>query len=303
MELENLIKNLKIPKEKIKYNEPMSRHTTFKIGGPAECLIKIDNISDLKEILKFAKENKINVTIIGNGSNILVLDNGIKGITLEIKLEKLEINKKNQKVEIKVGSGEKLGKLSQICLKEEISGLEELSSIPGTIGGAIVMNAGAHGKEMKDIVKLVKCVDYDGNEKIFKSEELKLEYRTSIFKKEKYIITEVILELEKGNKEEIKRKMDGYIKYRKENQPIKYPSAGSTFKRGENFITAQLIDKAGLKGYSIGDATISTKHSGFIINKGNAKAKDVLELIEYIKDTVYEKFNKKIELEIEIVGE
>ncbi len=165
------------------------------------------------------------------------------------------------------------------------------------------MNAGAHGKEIKDILKSVKCLDYDGNEKNFTSGELEFGYRTSIFKKEKYIILEAKLELCKGNQEEIKQKMDKYKSYRKEKQPIEYPSAGSTFKRGEDFITSKLIEEAGLKGFCIGDAMISTKHSGFVINKGNATAKEVLELIEQVKDTIYKKFKKKIELEIEIVGE
>lgn len=303
MEIEEQIKNLKISKDKIFYHEPMKKHTTFKIGGPAECLIKIDNIEDIKEILKFANQNNISITIIGNGSNLLVLDQGIKGITLMMKLGKIDIQEKDEVVQITVGAGEKLGKLAQICLQKEIAGLEELSGIPGTIGGAVRMNAGAHGREMKDIVKKVKCLDYQGKEKEFTKEELEFDYRSSIFKKEKYIITEITLELHKGKKEEIKAKMDEYVAYRREKQPIEYPSAGSTFKRGNNFITAKLIDEAGLKGYAIGDAQVSTKHSGFVINKGEATAKDVLTLVEYIKDKIYEKFNKEIELEIEVIGE
>ena len=165
------------------------------------------------------------------------------------------------------------------------------------------MNAGAHGKEMKDIVKVVKGMDRQGKEKEWKKEELAFAYRSSIFKKSEDMITQVVLELQKGKKEEIKAKMDEYGKYRKEKQPIESPSAGSTFKRGNDFITAQLIDEAGLKGYKIGDAMVSTKHSGFIVNEGKATAKDVLELIAYIKEKVYEKFQKKIELEIEIIGE
>lgn len=303
MEIEKQIKNLKIPKEKIVYHEPMKKHTTFKIGGPAECFIKIESIKDLKEVLNFANQNNVPITIIGNGSNILVLDNGIQGITLMIKIEKIDIQEKKEKIQITVGAGEKLGKLAQICLQKEIAGLEELSGIPGTIGGAVRMNAGAHGKEMKDIVKNVKCIDYQGNEKEFVNEELEFDYRSSIFKKEKYIITEVTLELQKGTKEEIKAKMEEYATYRREKQPIEYLSAGSTFKRGNDFITAKLIDEAGLKGYAIGDAEVSTKHAGFVVNKGNATAKDVLELVKYIKEKVYEKFNKKIELEIEVIGE
>lgn len=302
MGIESQIKNLKIPKSKILYQEPMKKHTTFKIGGPAESLIKIDNLEELKEVLEVANQNDIPITIMGNGSNVLVLDQGIPGITLMIKLEKIEIQVEDEKIQITVGAGEKLGKLAQICLQNEITGLEELSGIPGTIGGAVRMNAGAHGREMKDIVKTVKCIDYQGKEKEFTNQELEFDYRSSIFKKEKYIITEVTLALEKGQKEKIKAKMDEYATYRKEKQPIEYPSAGSTFKRGNDFITAKLIDEAGLKGYAIGDAEVSTKHSGFIINKGDATAEEVLALVEQIKDTVYKKFEKKIELEIEIIG-
>lgn len=302
MGIEEQLKDLKIAKENIQYQEQMAKHTTFKIGGPAECLIKIENVEDLKEILKIATQNNIPVTIIGNGSNVLILDKGIPGITLKINIEKIEKQEKENKIELTVGAGEKLGKLARMCLKEEIKGLEELSGIPGTIGGAVRMNAGAHGKEIKDLVKEVKCLDYQGKEKTFEAQELQFGYRTSRFKKEKYIITEVTLEMQKGKKEEIKAKMEEYASYRKEKQPIEYPNAGSTFKRGKDFITAKLIDEAGLKGYAIGDAVISTKHSGFVINKGNATAKEVLALVEYIKKTIEQKFGKKIELEIEIIG-
>ena len=294
--------NLTIPKDNILYNEDMKKHTTFKIGGPAECFIKIKTKEELKEILNIAKENKIPVTILGNGSNILVLDGGIEGITLIIQIEYIDIKPNGEKYKIYVGGGYKLSKLAQICLKNEISGFEELSGIPGTIGGAVSMNAGAHGKEMKDIVEKIKCVDINGNEKEFSNEEANFEYRKSIFKGNSYIVTEVVLNLEKGKYEEIKAKMSEYAQYRKTKQPIEYPSAGSTFKRGKDYITAKLIDDAGLKGYSIGDAVVSTKHSGFVINKGNASAKDVLDLVKYIKDTIEEKFNKQIELEIEVVG-
>ena len=305
MEIKQIIENanLSIPKDNILYNEDMKKHTTFKIGGPAECFIKIKTKEQLKEILVFAKENKIQITILGNGSNVLVLDGGIKGITLTIQIEYLDIKQNNEKYQVYIGGGYKLAKLAQYLLKNGISGFEELSGIPGTIGGAVSMNAGAHGKEMKDIVQKIKCVDINGNEKEFLNEEAEFGYRKSIFKGNSYIVTEVELNLQKGNKIEIKEKMDEYAKYRKEKQPIEYPSAGSTFKRGKDYITAKLIDEAGLKGYSIGGAVVSTKHSGFVINKGNATAKDVLELVKYIKDTIEDKFGKKIELEIEVVGE
>ena len=304
MNLKELIEksNLQIDKEKILYNEPMSKHTTFKIGGPAECFIKIDNIDDLKEIISFSRENKIQLIVVGNGSNLLVLDNGIKGITICIKLEGIELKEENDSYVLKVASGEKIGKVSRMMCSKEISGMEELLGIPGTIGGAIKMNAGAHGREMKDIVTKVTCMDYYGNIKEFSNEEMKFEYRKSLLKEEKYIVLEAELKLQKGKKEEIQEKIEKYSKYRKEKQPMEYPSAGSTFKRGSDFITAKLIDECGLKGYSIGDAEVSTKHSGFIINKGNATAKDVLDLIEYVKSEVYNKFGKVIELEIEVVG-
>ena len=303
LEIENQIKDLKIPESKILYQEPMRKYTTFKIGGLAECLIKIDSLDELKEILTFVNQNHLPLTIIGNGSNLLISDKGIKGITLMIKLEKIDMREKNDTIQITVGAGEKIGKLAQICLQNEITGLEELSGIPGTIGGAIRMNAGAHGKEMKDITKKVRCIDYQGKEIELANDELQFDYRDSRFKREKYIITEITLQLQKGKKEKIKAKMEEYATYRKEKQPMEYPSAGSTFKRGADFITAKLIDEAGLKGYRIGDAEVSTKHSGFIINKGNATAKDVLALVEHVKKTVYEKFQKKIELEIEVMGE
>lgn len=296
------IEKIGIPKEQIYINEPMKKHTTFQIGGVAECYIKIKKIEELKNILNYANTNKIPITILGNGSNVLVLDGGIEGITLEIQLNEITIKQENDEIFVNVGAGVKLGMLAQKMLQQEVTGLEEISGIPGTFGGAVVMNAGAHGKEMKDIVKYVKCLDYHGNEKTFLHDQLLFGYRTSLFKKEKYIITEVGLELAKGNKEEIKEKMQEYAKFRKEKQPIEYPSAGSTFKRGTDFITAKLIDEAGLKGYHIGDAEVSTKHAGFVINKGNATAKNVLQLVQEIQVQVRKKFDKEIELEIEVIG-
>lgn len=305
MELKEIIEksDLEIPKERILFNEPMKKYTTFKIGGPAECLIKIENVEELKKVLKLANENNVNITVIGNGSNVLVLDEGIKGITLIIKIEGYNFySLDNKKIIISVGAGEKIPKMGRIFLNNSLTGFEEISGIPGSFGGAVRMNAGANGKEMKDIVKSVKCVDYLGNEKVFSNSEMKFEYRRSILKYEKYIVTEVEMELEKGDKEQILAKMEKYSNSRKEKQPLEYPSAGSTFKRGEDFLTAKLIEEAGLKGLCVGEAEVSTKHSGFIINKGNAKAKDVLELVEKVKKEIYKKFDKKIELEIEVIG-
>ena len=218
MEIKDLIEksNLNINKEQIKYNEPMKNHTTFKIGGPADCYIIVKTKEELKEVLIFAKENNIPVTIVGNGSNLLVLDGGIEGIIVNIRLDNIEIKDKKENVEIKVDAGYKLTILGQKCMQNEIEGFEELSGIPGTIGGAIIMNAGAHGREMKDVVRSIKAFDYDGNEHVFANEEAEFGYRTSMFKNNKYIVTEVTLELKKGTKEEIKEKMDEFAKYRKE---------------------------------------------------------------------------------------
>ena len=287
-----------ISKDKIYINEPMSKHTSFKIGGPAEIFIKVNEIKDLQAILKISKENNAPITVIGNGSNVLVSDEGIKGIVVKIELEKLEIEEDGI---LKVGSGVKLAFLAQKCLKEELEGFEFASGIPGTIGGAIRMNAGAHGSEMKDIVKNITYMTRDGNIQIISNEEAKFEYRNSIFSQNDYIILEAEIQLRKGNPEEIKSKMDEYAKYRKEKQPIEYPSAGSTFKRGNDFITAKLIDECGLKGYQIGGAQVSEKHAGFIINKGSATAEDVKQLMKYVEEQVYNKFGKKIEAEIEII--
>ena len=290
-----------IPQENFYINEPMSKYTSFKIGGPAECFVKIKTVEQLKSILKYTNENDVKLTIIGNGSNILVSDDGIKGIVVKIEIDNLEIKIQDKKALITVGSGVKLGLLAQKCLKQEITGFEFASGIPGTIGGAIRMNAGAHGSEMKDIVKTVTYVDRNGEIHKIENNQAEFEYRKSLFSHNDYIIVETEIELEKGNTNEIKEKMTEYANFRKEKQPIEYPNAGSTFKRGTDFITAKLIDECGLKGYQIGGAQISEKHAGFIINKNNATAKDVIKLMEYTKEQVYEKFGKTIEAEIEIL--
>lgn len=304
MENKQILENLEkiISKERIKQNEPMKNHTSFKIGGPAEFYIKITSIKELQKILEFAKKEKIKITILGNGSNVLVSDSGIKGIVIRTNLKEIKIEQKEQnKIEITVDDATPIGFLAQKLLKEEITGFEEISGIPGTIGGAILMNAGAHGKEMKDIVTEITAIDYNGKIHKFTNEQAKFTYRNSIFSSGKYIILQAKIILEKGNAKEIKAKMDEYAQFRKEKQPIEYPSAGSTFKRGTDFITAKLIDDAGLKGYTIGGAKVSEKHAGFIINTGNATAQDVLDLAKYVTNKVYEKFGKKIEFEIKIV--
>jgi len=299
---EELQKNIKI--SEIKKDVDMSKSTSFRIGGKADLLIKVKDTQELKYIVKYSNHNKIPITVIGNGSNLLVRDKGIRGITIQMDFQKIEITKQeDEKVIIEVGSGVKLGMLAGILLKNSIKGFEFASGIPGTIGGATRMNAGAHGKEMKEIVQSTTYMDKDGNIKLLENEEMNFNYRNSRFKNTDEIIIEATIELEKGNPEEIKGLMEEYRNFRKEKQPIDMPSAGSTFKRGSDFMTAKLIDEAGLKGYKIGGAQVSEKHAGFIVNTGNATAEDVLNLIDYVIKVIYEKFNKVIELEVEVIGE
>ena len=248
--------------------------------------------------------HNIPLCIIGNGSNLLVSDKGIRGITLKVQIEFIEIEEKEDSVIVSVGAGNKIMALSQALKQKGITGFEELSSIPGTIGGANMMNAGAYGKEIKDILIETKCLNIENqNIEILKKEDQKLVYRGSIFEQGKYIILEAKFKLSKGDPYEIEEKLNKFQEQRKSKQPGEYPSAGSTFKRGEGYITAELIDKCGLKGYKIGGAEISEKHAGFIINKGNATSQDILDLIEYTKNKVFEKFGVEIEEEVRFIGE
>lgn len=296
--------NEKYPQMEIKKNEPMKAHTSFKIGGMADVFIKTNNIDEVRAVLEICDANNVPLYVIGNGSNLLVSDDGVRGVVLKICIDTIEIEKAEDKKEalVRVGSGVLLGKLAQILLKESIAGFEFASGIPGTIGGAISMNAGAYGTEFKDIVVETNVIDEKGNLVKLSNADQEFSYRSSIYKRKKYIVIDTLLKFTIANSQAvIKEKMDEYKRSRIEKQPLEFPSAGSTFKRGEDFITAKLIDECGLKGYKMGGAEVSTKHAGFIINSGNATCKDVLELVQYVKDTVYEKCGKKIELEIEVI--
>lgn len=287
--------------QKIIHNEPMRNHTSFKIGGNADLFVSVVNEDELKQVLNYAKLNNLPITIIGNGSNLLVSDNGIRGLVIKIDIQYLNIEDNKNDIIVRVGSGNKMMALGIQLKENEISGFEELSGIPGTIGGAIFMNAGAYGKEMKDIVISTKCMNKDCEIFELSNEEQNFEYRSSIFNQKEYIILETKLKLQKGNKDDIEQKMKEYLNKRKEKQPLEYPSAGSTFKRKEGIITAKLIDECGLKGYKIGGAMVSEKHAGFIVNTGNATAKDVIDLIKYVKDKVFEKYGVDIEEEIKLI--
>ena len=289
--------------KKIKQNELMKNHTSFKIGGAADLYIEVNTIEELMQAIEYAKTKKIPIYFIGNGSNLLVTDKGIRGLVVKIDIQNISIQKAENSVKVTVGAGYKMMALARELLNQEITGFEEFAGIPGTIGGAIYMNAGAYGKEMKDIVISTKCMDLDGKIFTLSNKEQEFTYRDSIFEKNNYIILETTLQLNNGIKSEIENKMTKLLKERKEKQPIGEPSAGSTFKRQEGIITAKLIDECGLKGYSIGGAKVSEKHAGFVVNSNNATAKDVLDLIKYIKEKVYEKYGIKIEEELRIIGE
>ena len=292
-----IIKN--IPKERVLKDEPMSKHTSLKIGGPADLFIKANNLEELKYIIKIAKENQIPLTIIGNGTNLLVKDKGIRGVTVKLDMDNISL--KDEVVEVE--SGVKLPVLAKKAYENSLSGLEFASGIPGTIGGAIKMNAGAYGGEFKDIVLETTYLDKCLNIKTISNKEHKFSYRYSIFDNTNDIILSTKLKLNKDKQENIKKKMEENSLKRKEKQPIDFPNAGSTFKRKSEYIPAQIIDKCGLKGYNIGDAYVSEKHAGFIVNKGNATAEEVIKLIEHIKKTIREKYEIELELEIKILGE
>lgn len=291
-----------INSKNISKDEPMSKHTSFKIGGIADYFIKITSTDELKFLLELSKKEKIPIQIVGNGTNLLVLESGIRGFVVKLEFNSFKIERNKNEAYITVQSGFPLSRLSKIALNEELEGLEFLSGIPGTIGGAIRMNAGAYGKEMKDIVITTKYMNYEGKIKKLNLKEHEFEYRNSVFSRNNFIILETTVRANFGNKEDITNKINEYSKSRIQNQPLEYPNAGSTFKRMDDAITAKLIDECGLKGYSIGDAQVSTKHAGFIINNGKATSDDVLQLIEYVKAKIKEKFNKELELEILILG-
>ena len=290
-----------IPKEDIYLNEPMSKHTTFKIGGNADIFVKLKSVEQIEKIIETARKIVVPLKFIGNGSNILVKDEGIRGVVAKICTSTYDFV---DKTTIRFDSGLLNANVARILLDHSLAGFEFASGIPGTLGGAVKMNAGAYGSEMKNIVVSTRYIDLDSDKieiKEINNGEHEFSYRHSIFSNKNAVIIDTTLRFQTGDKDEIEEKLCQNLDNRREKQPIDKPSAGSTFKRGEDFITAQLIDQCGLKGYTVGGAQVSEKHAGFVVNIGNATAKDVIELTEYVKKKVYEKFNKKIELEIEVL--
>ena len=284
----------------VRYDEPLKNHTTFKIGGNCIALIEPREVSDIVETIKICRENSIKFFVIGNGSNLLVPDEGYNGVIIKLKSEFSTIQVEGEY--LIVNSGAKLSEVYTVAYENSLTGFEFASGIPGTIGGAIYMNAGAYGGEMKDIVESVEVLDLDNFElRELKNEELEFSYRKSIIQRKNYIVTTIKLKLQKGNKEEINAVYEDLRERRNSKQPLNFGSAGSTFKRPEGHFASKLIEDAGLKGYHINDAWVSEKHSGFIVNKGNASFKEVMELIEYVQNVVFEKFGVKLETEVRIL--
>lgn len=292
-----------VPKENILKEEPMKKHTSFKIGGNADFFVIATESEEIKRILELSRRKNIPLTIIGNGTNILVKDEGIRGITLKLELKKMTKEVEEDKITYICESGLPLSLIATRALDDGATGMEFAFGIPGTLGGAIKMNAGAYGGQMQDVVQETTYIDEDGDCYTINNDEHEFEYRSSIFSKIPAIIIQTKLVLKRGNKKEIEKTMQDNKKSRQDKQPLEYPSAGSTFKRGEGFITSKVIDECGLKGCKVGGAQVSEKHAGFIINTGDATAKDVLELIKYVKEQVKQKTNLEIEEEIQIIGQ
>lgn len=282
-------------------NAPMSKYTSFKCGGKASLLIIPDSCVNLKKIIEFCYSKSISPLIIGNGSNLLVTDGGIDGVVIKVgsKISKIELL---DDTTICCEAGASMKSLCMFALENSLSGLEFSYGIPGTLGGAVYMNAGAYGGEMKDVLDICMHIDSDGEFGSLKKDELNLNYRQSAYTDNGYTILSAILKLKKADKAEIKEAMDLNLRRRKEKQPLEYGSAGSTFKRPEGYFAGALIEQSGLKGYAVGGAQVSEKHAGFVINKGGATATDVLTLIRDVQDKVYENFGVKLETEVKIIG-
>ena len=290
-----------LDEENIKVDEPMKKHISFKVGGPADFLVKPKTEEELRNVVEFAKKENVPFIVIGNGSNLLVKDGGIRGIVIE-----LSDNFNNYEIDgniIKAQSGALLAIIGRNAMKNSLTGFEFAAGIPGTLGGALAMNAGAYGGEMKQVVKTVRLMDRDGNIFELSNEEMKFEYRRSLLTTKDYIVLSAVIELQPGNVEEIKEIMADYSNRRSTKQPLNFPSAGSTFKRPEGHFAAKLIDDCGLRGLTLRGAQVSDKHCGFVVNMGDANAKDILDLMFIVKSTVNAKFGIMLEEEVKILGE
>lgn len=286
--------------EQVLIQEPMKNHTTFRIGGPAACFVRPQDAGQVERILHICRENEVPWFILGNGSNLLVSDRGFDGVIIQIyrNMSRIQVSGHHMTVQ----AGALLSAVAKQALREGLSGLEFASGIPGTVGGAVVMNAGAYGGEMKDVVESVTVLDEEGAVRKLTREELQMGYRTSLVKKKGYTVLEAVLKLNDGDPAAISARMEELKEQRVSKQPLEYPSAGSTFKRPEGYFAGKLIMDSGLRGFRVGGAQISEKHCGFVINTGDATAEDVVRLIRQVQDIVYEKFHVKLEPEVRFLG-
>ncbi|EOU1487925.1 UDP-N-acetylmuramate dehydrogenase [Clostridium perfringens] len=285
--------------EDITVDSPMSEHIYFRVGGPADILVTPVNEEQVVNTLKLCREYNVPYFILGNGSNILVKDGGISGVVIKFnKLNKITTEGNC----VTAQSGALLKDVSRAALENNLRGFEFACGIPGSIGGAVFMNAGAYDGEMAHVIKSARVIDENCNIKNLTKEELELGYRSSIVMKKGYVVIEATVELESGEYASIKDKIDDLTNRRESKQPLEYPSAGSTFKRPEGYFAGKLIQDSGLKGFSIGGAAVSEKHSGFVINKGGATAKDVLDVIAHVQKTVKENFDVELHTEVRIIG-
>ena len=290
-----------IGEAKVLVNEPMASHTTFRIGGPADYFVMPETIEELAAVLKLCKEEAVPYFILGNGSNLLVGDKGFRGVVIQLYKNFDGIQIEGTKVTAKAGA--MLIRVAKEAGKAGLTGLEFASGIPGTIGGAMVMNAGAYGGEMKDVVTAVTVFTKDGDIKTLSGEDMNFRYRGSVVEDEGHIVLEAVMELQEGNLEEIQARIDELSVQRRTKQPIEYPSAGSTFKRPEGYFAGKLIQDAGLRGYQVGGAQVSEKHCGFVINAGSATAADVMQLMQDVSNKVNAQFGVTLEPEVKRIGE
>lgn len=290
-----------LDQERILVDEPMKKHTTFRLGGPADYFLSPSDSAQIKEIIDICREKEISWFILGNGSNLLVSDEGYHGVVIQIYKNMNQVTVDGTRIYAQAGA--LLSTVSKKAMEEGLTGMEFASGIPGTLGGAAVMNAGAYGGEMKDILVSVTVMTDEGEQKVLKAEELNLGYRTSIIKERGYIVLDVVLQLQVGDRDTIRNRMEELKVQRVIKQPLEYPSAGSTFKRPEGYFAGKLIEDAGLRGYRVGGAQVSEKHCGFVINTGDATTSDVVQLIHDVQNIIWNKFKVKLEPEIKFLGD
>ena len=290
-----------IPRERILFHEPMSKYTTFRVGGEAECILVVQNEDELARLIPYLNQIEQEYFILGNGSNLLVGDKGYRGMVVKFGEEMEQIQVEGTRVTVKAGA--LLSKAAMTAKQHSLTGLEFAAGIPGSIGGGIVMNAGAYEGEMKQVVESVRVMDRDGQILTLDNDTMEFGYRTSIIKNRPFIVVEVVLQLAEGDQEKIAAKMEELAVLRRSKQPLEYASAGSTFKRPEGYYAGKLIMDAGMRGYRIGGAQVSDKHCGFIVNTGKATAADIKEVIEEVQERVKERFHVMLEPEIVFLGD